>query len=76
MQLHVAMVKCRTRIVGDQVNFNALAPGHVNGVFKNSRRRFSCDPGQLKCVAMKMNRMVVTATIVQRDSIALSFFHP
>ena len=69
------MIQRQARIVGDKINFDALAARHVDRVFANPRSRLSAEPRDFKGVAVKMNRMIVAAAVFHYDSVALPFLH-
>jgi hypothetical protein len=71
VELHVAMIQGETGIIGNEIDFDALAARHIDRVLENAGRRFSCDPSQLKRVAVEVHRMIVSAFILHGDSIAL-----
>ena len=75
VELHVAMIQSKTGIIGDEIDFDALPARHVDRVLENSCRRFFADPSQLKCMPVKVNRVIIAAFILHRDTITLSLFY-
>ncbi len=71
----MAMIQGEAGIIGDKIDFDALAARDIDRILENSRRCFLADSNQLKCMPVKVNRMIVAAFILQCDSIALSLFN-
>jgi hypothetical protein len=61
VELHVAMIQGETGIIGNEIDFDALPARHVDRVLENSCRRFFADPSQLKCMPVKVNRVIIAA---------------
>ena len=68
------MIQSKAGIVGDEIDFDALPARHVDRVLENSCSRFSADPGQLKGMPVKVDRMIVAAAILHRDSVTRPSF--
>ena len=75
VELHVAMIQRQAGIISDKIDFDALAARHIDRVLENSRRCPLADPSQFKCMAVKVNRVIIAASVLHSDSIALTLFH-
>jgi hypothetical protein len=66
VELHMAMIQGETGIIGNEIDFDALPARHVDRVLENSCRRFFADPSQLKCMPVKVNRVIIAAPQLER----------
>ena len=62
----MAMIQGETGIIGNEIDFDALPARHVDRVRENSCRRFFADPSQLKCMPVKVNRVIIAAPQLER----------
>jgi len=70
--LLVAMKQGKTRVVRYEIDFDALLPGHLHGILDDTSHGLASDLGQLKHVAMQMDRMPVAALVVHHQAIMLA----
>ena len=66
VELHVAMMQGETGFIGNEIDFDALPARHVDRVLENSYRRFFADSSQLKCMPVKVNRVIIAAPQLER----------
>src|SRR5262249_16975332 len=57
MVLVVAVQKRRPRVIGDEINFHAAKPRHIDGVLHHSRRFLVSDFCHLECMSVQVDRM-------------------